>query len=103
MLRNFSRIASFILLFGLLSGPAAQASTRVYVNIGPPAVVVQARPVRPHPGWVWRPGYHRWDDNRYHWVAGSWVRPPHRGAVWVPGRWHHARAGWYWTGGYWRR
>jgi hypothetical protein len=60
MFRRLTRIASGVLLIGLLQLPSAQASTRVYVQVGPPAAVVETIPASPHPGWVWRPGYHHW-------------------------------------------
>ena len=65
--------------------PAAQAAAHtigaataaeVVVRVGPPAPIVERRVVSPGPGYVWTPGYHRWDGNRYEWTAGAWVRLP---------------------------
>jgi hypothetical protein len=74
----------------------------VYVRIGPPAPIVERVVVAPGPGYVWVPGFYRWDGGRYIWVAGHHVRPPRGRAVWAPGHWTHARQGWYWVDGRWR-
>jgi hypothetical protein len=86
----------------LLSFPSMSFAQRVYVQVGPPPVIVEHRGPRPHPGWVWVSGYHRWDGHAHVWVPGHWVEPVHPGAVWVDGRWHHERGGWYWEEGHWR-
>jgi hypothetical protein len=91
------------LLSTVLSAIPASASTRVYVRVGPPAPVVQVRPVAPGPRYVWVDGYHRWDGRVYTWVPGRWVLPPRAHAVWVPGRWVHEKRGYYWVDGHWRR
>ncbi|HUB28772.1 MAG TPA: YXWGXW repeat-containing protein [Terracidiphilus sp.] len=88
-----------LLAFTLL--PTASFS-QVVVRIGPPAPIVETRPVRPHPGWVWQPGYHYWDGNRYVWRGGVWVQPPHPGAVWVAHHWVHRHGGWVLVEGHWR-
>src|SRR5262245_25123604 len=81
----------------------ASAGARVYVQIGPPAAIVETRPVAPSPRHVWITGYHRWDGSAYVWVPGRWDLPPSRRGAWVPGHWvHHRRHGWYWVEGHWR-
>jgi hypothetical protein len=77
------------------------AMAQVYVNIAPPAARVEVLPPRPHPGWVWRPGYWAW-HGRWVWVGGLYVHPPHVGAAWVPGHWAHHPRGWVWVPGHWR-
>jgi len=83
----------------------AQAGARIYVRIGPPVPVVEVAAVAPGPGYVWVPGYHRWDGGAYVWVGGHWAVPPHHYYhAWVPGHWvRHSRHGWYWREGHWRR
>jgi hypothetical protein len=49
------------LLSTVLSAIPASASTRVYVRVGPPAPIVEVRPVAPGPRYVWVDGYHRWN------------------------------------------
>ncbi len=82
---------------------SAHAAARVYVQIGPPAAVVEVRPVAPGPHHVWIEGYHRWDGHAYVWVGGRWALPPGAYHTWVPGHWvHHPHHGWYWVEGHWR-
>lgn len=88
-----------LLAFTLL--PAA-SNAQVYVRIGPPAPIVEHRPVAPGPGFVWIAGYHRWDGERYVWVPGRWDRPPREHAVWVPHHWVHRHGGWVLIEGHWR-
>ena len=52
MFGKLTRIMSLVLLVGVLNAPLAQASTRVYVQIGPPVAVVETRPVVPSPDHV---------------------------------------------------
>jgi hypothetical protein len=81
--------------------PAASYA-QVYVRVGPPAPIVEHRPVAPGRGYVWIGGYHRWDGGRYVWVPGRWDRPPREHAVWVPHRWVHRHGGWVLVEGHWR-
>ncbi len=82
---------------------AAPARARVYVEIAPPAAVVEVRPHAPGPDYYWVPGYHRWDGHGYIWVEGRWERPPHHRHRWQSGDWVHNRHhGWYWREGHWR-
>jgi len=74
----------------------------VFVRVRPPAATVEVRGVAPGPEFVWIEGFHRWDGERYVWVAGRWERRPHTSAVWVPGRWRHHDRGWYWVEGHWK-
>jgi hypothetical protein len=95
-----------MLLTGLLAlclaPAAAMAQVGIVVRVAPPAPVVEHYGPPPHPGWVWQPGYHYWDGNRYTWRAGVWVAPPHPGAVWVPHRWVHRHDGYVLQEGHWR-
>jgi hypothetical protein len=102
LFRQTARAAVVALL--LVTGTSlAEAGTRVYVRVGPPAAIVQVRPVAPGPRYVWVPGYHRWDRRAYVWTPGAWVVPPRRHAVWVEPRWRHDRHhGWYFVAGHWR-
>ena len=42
--------------------------------------------VSPGPGYVWTPGYHRWDGNRYVWTGGRGFSPRGR----MPAGWRIA-------------
>lgn len=93
---------------GLLAGLfAAMLSVNmfaadVFVRVAPPRAVVETRPVMPGPGYVWTPGYQRWDGHAYVWVPGAWVMPPHAHAHWVAHRWEHRRGGYVFVQGHWR-
>ena len=103
MIRTISRMAGLVLIAGALTASSASASTRIFVQIGPPAPVyapVVVAPPAPHYGYLWRPGYYAWTGVTYVWVPGAWVAPPYRGAVWVPGRWTRQPRGWFWVSGY---
>ena len=83
---------------------SACAPSMLYVRLGPPEPVVDARLAAPGPGYVWIPGFYRWDGGTYFWVTGHWALPPAHYRAWVPGHWvHHPRRGWHWSEGYWRR
>ena len=86
----------------LTFGVAAGAHAQVVVHVGPPAPIHEAVPPPPHEGWVWQPGYHRWDGSHYVWVGGTYAEPPHHGARWVPGHWANRGGGWVWIDGHWR-
>jgi hypothetical protein len=87
----------------MMAVPASARPPRVYVQVGPPAPIVEVRPAVPRRGYVWVPGYHRWDGGRYVWVPGEWRNPPRHRAAWVPGHWaHDRRHGWYFVDGHWR-
>ena len=95
--------AAVLLASTLAAAPACATSAhgRIYVRTGPPAPIAAQR-VAPRRGYVWVPGYYRWDGRRYVWIAGEYVRPPRARAVWVPGRWSRDRRGWFWIEGRWR-
>ena len=96
-MKNFALAA--LLVFAAL--PAA-SNAQVYVRVGPPPVVVERHGRPPQRGFVWVPGYQRWDGGRYVWVPGRYERPPHPRAVWVPHRWVHRHGGWVLVEGHWR-
>ncbi len=100
-----TRYGAVLVLSVLTLAPAlpADANTRIYVRIAPPAPIVETRVVAPGPRHVWIAGYHRWDGRAYVWVPGRWDLPPAGRSVWVPGHWvRHRRNGWYWVEGHWR-
>lgn len=93
MLKRYAQLAGLTLLLGVLSVPAAHASTRISVRIGPsvpfaaPVAVVPG----PRPGWAWRPGHYVRYGYRRHWVPGTWVRVsfgPVYGSRWSGARYY---------------
>lgn len=89
---------------GLFLSASLAAGAQIAVRIGPPPErPVEVIPANPHPGWVWQPGFHRWDGARYVWVGGHYAEPPYRGAHWVEGHWRQSPRGYVWVEGHWRR
>ena len=86
----------------LVTSACVGASGRVYVRTGPPPMRTEAVIVSPGPGYVWVPGYYRYDGGGYVWVGGRWDRPPRGRGRWVPAHWERDRRGWYFVEGHWR-
>ncbi len=74
----------------------------VVVRVSPPHAVVETRPPTPGSGYVWTPGYQRWDGHAYAWNPGTWVKPPHAHAHWVAHHWVHRNGGYVMVEGHWR-
>jgi hypothetical protein len=74
----------------------------VVIRVAPPAAIVERPVPAPGPGYVWTPGYHRWDGRAYVWVPGAWVRPPRPHARWIPGHYVRRHGGWVFIEGHWR-
>ncbi len=87
----------------IVSPAAAQASMNLGISIGtpPPAPVYEAVPA-PRPGYIWAPGFWRWEHERHVWVPGRWMEA-RRGYHWVPDRWDHDHDGWRQREGHWDR
>ena len=101
--RGMRRTLGAVLVSAFVLGgvTAAEARSRVYVQIGPPAPIVEVRHAPPRAGYVWVPGYYGWNHGEYRWVAGYWAKPPRHNAVWIEPRWVHERRGWYLEPGRW--
>jgi YXWGXW repeat-containing protein len=54
----------------------------------------------PRVGYVWAPGYWRWDHGHHVWVGGRYIheRPGHH---WVGHRWVHRGDRWRFEEGHW--
>lgn len=84
---------------GLSYTPPASAQ----VIVAPPAPRFErVPPVRV--GYVWAPGYWRWDGyaRRHVWVGGYWL-PARRGYIYRPARWEPYGRGYRFHPGYWGR
>jgi len=78
--------ASFAL--GAIALPAAaQISAGFAIELAPPAARVEVVPA-PRAGYVWAPGYWRWEE-------------PRREHIWVEGRYIEARPGYRWRSHAW--
>jgi hypothetical protein len=90
---------------GAIYAPPAAAQVAVGINIGvapPPPRFERVPP--PRAGYVWAPGYWRWDgrSRRHVWAGGYWVRS-RPGYNYRPAYWVHGRDGWRFRNGYWGR
>jgi WXXGXW repeat (2 copies) len=98
MIRNVL-LGAVLAVVGSLAMAGRAPGGYVYVQVGPPAPMVEPVPARPGAGYVWVGGYWTWNGARYVWVHGRYVR--HAGA-WCAGRWvHEPHHGWYWRPGSW--
>ena len=97
-------LISLVLATGLagcvVSAPPRGRAVAI-VDIGvrppPPRVVVVPEPRR---GYVWAPGYWRWDGRAHVWVDGQWLRERH-GWYWEPAHWEERRGLWHFEPGHW--
>jgi hypothetical protein len=90
-------------LLGCATAPPAAADVRVGigVRIAPPAPRVVVVP-GPRRGYVWAPGYWRWNGRQHIWVDGRWLRE-RRGRIWIADRWEQRDGGWRYAPGHWER
>lgn len=80
------------------------ANAQVVVRMGPPPPPRLVVVPRPGPGFVWQPGFYRWNGRSYIWAPGVWTRPPRpEFHHWTPGHWRQTPGGWVWVDGHWRR
>ena len=89
---------------GVVALPAvshAQVSLSVNIGVPPPPPRVEAVPP-PRSGYVWAPGYWRWEGRRHVWMDGHWerARPGH---YWVAERWVQEGRHWRLEPGHWER
>ena len=100
------RVASLIGIIGMTAGAlavpgtGAAAHVDVVIGVAPPAPRVEVVPA-PRTGYVWSPGYWRWNGHHHYWVGGYWI-PARAGYHWVPSHWapyHHSH--WRYVSGYW--
>ena len=104
--RTFALLTALGLGLGASAyAPEAAAGTQVSVQIGvaPPPPRYEIVPP-PRIGYVWAPGYWRWDPyaRRHVWIVGRWM-PARRGYYYRPPRWEHYGPGWRFHDGYWGR
>lgn len=99
-LRN---LAASLALVAALACAGGMTVGIVYAERRPPPDRVEVIVASPGTGYVWVPGYWRWERNDYHWNRGRWVRAQHGHHRWMPGHWEKSRHGWYWVDGRWAR
>jgi hypothetical protein len=95
--------AALLVAAAALSSGASVARTDIDVYVGPPPpeprmeVVPESRP-----GYVWAPGYWRWENNRHVWSKGHWEHERH-GHRWEADRWDREGDRWVHRRGHWER
>jgi hypothetical protein len=90
---------ALLLAFTLI--PAASFA-QVVIRIGPPPPVYERRGPPPGDGYVWQPGYHRYEGDHYVWTPGHYDRPPQRGQHWVAHHWVHRHGQYVLVEGHWQ-
>ena len=81
--------------------PRRHAVAVVDVDVRPPPDRVVVVPA-PRRGYVWAPGYWRWNGRTHVWVEGHWIRE-RRGYHWVPAHWVARGGRWHFEEGHWAR
>lgn len=72
------------------------------VRTPPPDLRYEVTP-EPRNGYVWSPGYWRWQNHRYVWQHGRWLREQ-RGKLWIPESWEEDEEGrFHFIPGHWER
>jgi WXXGXW repeat (2 copies) len=79
----------------------AQVNINIDIGVAPPAPRYEVVPA-PRSGYVWAPGYWRWEDQRHVWDQGRWIaaRP---GSSWVADRWQPRDGRHYYEPGHWKQ
>ena len=81
--------------------PRRHAVAAVDIDVRPPPERIVVVPAA-RAGYVWAPGYWRWDGRRHVWVDGRWMRE-RRDAHWVPAHWEERHGRWHFEDGHWER
>ena len=101
-MRITNLLCGITIALAALAAPAtSEARVEVIVGVAPPPLRVEVAP-RPRVGYVWAPGYWRWNGVRHVWVRGHWVHA-RRGWHWVPAHWTPYGPRWHYVPGYWAR
>jgi hypothetical protein len=91
--------APAVIALTLAPPAAAQSSLSVTIGTPPPPVRYEVVPA-PRAGYIWAPGFWRWDGHHHVWAEGHWVAERH-GYRWAPDRWEHDHEGWHYVPGHW--
>jgi hypothetical protein len=83
------------------SAMPAYSAVGVDIEIAPPAPRVVEVP-GPRAGYVWAPGYWRWEGHRHVWVDGRWLRE-RRGQHWIGEHWDQRGGRYHFEPGHWER
>lgn len=107
MTRTLALIAGLGLAAAGMSYTPAATAAQVYVGVGihtapPPPRYARVPP--PRRGFIWAPGYWKWNapTHAHVWVGGYWVRA-RPGYHYVPEHWSHHGRNWRFERGHWVR
>jgi hypothetical protein len=79
--------------------PAYGAATEISSSKPPPALLVEVEPQH-RPGYVWVPGFWRWNGVSHVWVKGHFI-VARRGHKYVPEHWVETNGKWIFYPGVW--
>ena len=88
-------------LSACLVEPAGRGRAFVDVDIRPPPARVVVTPAV-RPGYVWAPGYWRWNGRQHVWVDGRYMRE-RRGYHYSPAHWEERNGKYHFEDGHWDR
>ncbi|MEO8671692.1 MAG: YXWGXW repeat-containing protein [Tahibacter sp.] len=104
---SINKLLAPLILVAALGGASwaptseARVNVDVDVRVAPPALRAERVPSL-HRGYVWVPGYWRWNGHRHVWVAGYRLRE-RSGRHYFPARWEQRGPAWHFHPGYWDR
>ena len=91
-------MAAFVWGFG--HSAQAQVNLGVVIGVAPPVAIVEPPPP-PRVGFVWAPGFWRWDGHRHDWQAGHW-EAEREGEDYIAPEWVEAPGGWRFVPEHWK-
>jgi WXXGXW repeat (2 copies) len=89
------------LALGAIAVPVVSEARTIIVEVAPPPARVEVVPA-PRVGYIWAPGYWRWNGHKHVWVNGSYVHERH-GYHYAPHAWVEHEGRWRFEEGGWRR
>jgi hypothetical protein len=96
-----TRIVVAALALGAIAVPVVGEAREIIVEVAPPPPRVEVVPAA-RVGYVWAPGYWRWNGHKHVWANGSWVHERH-GYHYAPHAWVQHEGRWRFEEGGWRR
>ena len=95
-------LSLLLIAAGTLAAPVSSyAGVNVDIDVAPPALRIETAPPA-RVGYVWGPGYWRWNNGQHVWVRGHWLRE-RPGFHYVPEVWVQAGPHWHFQPGHWER
>lgn len=94
-------LVALVLAGATLAPIAAEARVNVDINVGPPPPRVVVAPA-PRPGYVYAPGYWRWNGHQHVWIDGRYMHERH-GQHWVADGWVQRGPHYHYVPGHWAR